>query len=55
MELKQGIKVYFIIVNYNGIDDTIECINSIKKAQFNNDTDVNIIVGIVWLLVFCIF
>ena len=44
MELKQGIKVYFIIVNYNGIDDTIECINSIKKAQFNNDTDVNIIV-----------
>jgi len=29
-------KVFIILVNYNGADDTIECINSIKKISYSN-------------------
>ncbi|MDS0526653.1 glycosyltransferase family 2 protein [Clostridium sp. SHJSY1] len=28
--------VYIIIVNYNGYQDTIECVNSLKKITYNN-------------------
>ncbi|MEG6532045.1 glycosyltransferase family 2 protein [Caldibacillus thermoamylovorans] len=28
--------VYIVIVNYNGLQDTIECINSIKKSTYEN-------------------
>ena len=27
------IPIYIILVNYNGYNDTIECINSIKKIK----------------------
>ena len=29
-------KVYIIIVNYNGWQDTIECLNSLKKLTYPN-------------------
>lgn len=29
-------KIGIIIVNYNGLDDTIECIKSIEKSEFND-------------------
>ena len=28
--------VYIVLVNYNGIQDTIECIESIKKTTYSN-------------------
>ena len=28
--------VYIIVLNYKGIDDTIECLESIKKISYNN-------------------
>jgi GT2 family glycosyltransferase len=31
-------KIGIILVNYNGLDDTLECINSIKKNNYNNFT-----------------
>lgn len=28
--------VYIIVLNYNGVNDTIECINSLKNIKYNN-------------------
>lgn len=37
------INVYFIIVNYNGTDDTIECLNSLRN-MYGYDSIINIVV-----------
>lgn len=38
------IKVYVILINYNGFDDTLECIESLEKIKKNINYNVNICV-----------
>ena len=36
-------KFTFVILHYNNIDDTINCINTIKKLKVNKNDEVKII------------
>ena len=35
-------EIFVILLNYNGAEDTVECVESLKKAMFSRDYKLKI-------------